>query len=435
MTSPPELTAGLSIRSRPDTDDPLLKLYPLNTPAGRGWIGLNRKAVAWLSLGDLDEEVLRRYWPGPVRKGKRCPLSRGILESAAHGEADLTLCLLGTSFQTEVWEILLRIPMGGTTTYRKIAERMGSPRKARAVGAAVGANPVAWLVPCHRVLPASGEIGGYRYGSKRKRDLLAFEKKLLQRADKEATLHKKAHLESVLLEAQRFEDTARLAGDIAHDLNNLLAPIRMSTEMLKRKLTDDSLNRYVEIIETSTGRARGVIQEILSFSREAEGVKRKEIEVEPVVSEVARMARDTFPSHISVECDCGAKGLRVRMDPTQLHRIMLNLLVNARDAMKEKGLIQIRVRPRELDISVSIGNLRFTSGTYVCISVSDTGCGIDPSIRSRVFDPFFTTKPKDKGTGLGLSSVYGIVAKSGGFIDLESEVGQGTSFHLFLPHA
>jgi len=435
MNSSTETPARTAIHREPDPANPTLELFSLNTPAGPGWIGLNRNAVGWLSLGDLDDQALRKYWPGPVSRGKRCPLSRRVLEAAARGKEEIPLCLLGTPFQRKVWEILLTIPYGHTTTYGEIARKLGSPGKARAVGSAVGANPVAWIVPCHRVVPSVGGLGGYRYGRQHKAELLSAEKGLEESMAHYDILKEKEHLQAVLMEAQRFEDTARLAGDIAHDLNNLLAPIRMATEMLKRKLTDPGVSRYVEIIETSTGRARGVIQEILSFSREVEGTKGKEIRVQPVVREVVRMARETFPRRIAVSCDCGDPELRVRMDPTQLHRVILNLFVNARDAIREKGRIQVRIRPRQLNMSVGIGGLRFAPGTYVCISVSDTGCGIKKSIRDRVFDPFFTTKPKDEGTGLGLSSVYGIVAKSGGFIDLESEEGKGTTFHVFLPHA
>ena len=240
-------------------------------------------------------------------------------------------------------------------------------------------------------------------------------------------------LEAMLLNVQRFEDIAKLAGDIAHDLNNLLAPIRMATELLKRKMDNPDLNRYVEIIETSTGRARSVIREILAFSRESESAESKVIDVNPLLEELEQMARETFPSTIETVFEYQKEAPKVELDPHQLHRSILNLIVNARDAIGDQGNIHVRVSTHDVEAQVCIGQRCFVPGRYVCISVKDTGCGIKPEIREQIFDPFFTTKPKEKGTGLGLASVFGIVARAGGFIDLESVEGKGSTFHVYLP--
>ena len=253
---------------------------------------------------------------------------------------------------------------------------------------------------------------------------------MISPAEKEESRRK---LETMLVNAKRFEDISKIAGDIAHDLNNLLAPIRMATQLLKSKLDDPSLDRYVEIIETSTSRARSVIQEILAFSRETEVIHRQELKVNTILWELENLVRETFPKRIRFECDLIEESPVVEMDPTQLHRAILNMLINARDAIKEEGCIQLKVSLHDLDMQVHLGGMELTRGRYVCISITDTGTGIPESIRENIFDPFFTTKPKEEGTGLGLASVYGIIARSGGFIDLESAVGQGTTFHLYIP--
>lgn len=413
-----------------------MTIYPITTPVGKGWIGLYKQVVVWLSLGPLDEEALKRYWKGPTRKGKRCPLPLSRLVDAVKGNGSVEIAPMGTLFQQKVWDQLMRIPFSTTTSYGEIAERLGSARQARAVGAAVGANPIAWLIPCHRVLPASGETGAYRWGPETKRKLLEWESAQSAKQDgEELPPETRRKLEAMLMKAQRFEDIARMSGDIAHDLNNLLAPIRMATQLLKRKLQDPSLDRYVEIIETSTGRARSVIQDILTFSKETEGTERERIDIVPHLKELEKLAKETFPKRIQFKFDCGKNLPEVYMDHNQFHRAILNLLINARDAMEGKGRISLCATLHDLDMKVCVGDKCLVPGRFICISVSDTGCGIPEDIRESIFDPFFTTKPKEQGTGLGLASVYGIIAKSGGFIDLESEVGKGTTFHIYIPQA
>lgn len=414
--------------------DPAMTLYPLNTPVGEAWVGLYKKVVVWLSFGTLDEAAVNDYWHGPVETGKQSPVSIAQIVESVKGNGGLELAPIGTPFQQKVWKRLLDIPVSTTTTYGEIAASLGSPNKARAVGTAVAANPIAWLIPCHRVVPMSGGIGSYRWGKTVKGDLLVWEKSHSTQPDKnEADTRRK--LESMLIKTQRFEDIARMSGDIAHDLNNLLAPIRMATQLLKRNLNDSSVDRYVEIIETSTGRARGVIQEILSFSRETENTQLEQMDIIPLLDELKAMAIETFPDTIDFSFEYEANIPEVSMDPGQFHRAILNLLVNARDAMDGKGRVSLKVFTHDFDVEISIGKKDLHPGKFVCISVADNGCGIADDIRERIFDPFFTTKSKEEGTGLGLSSVYGIIARAGGFIDLDSEIGKGTTFHIYLPPA
>jgi O-6-methylguanine DNA methyltransferase len=411
-----------------------LRLFPFNGTIASGWIGLLGDTIVWLSLGPLDRKALDGYWKGPVKEGKKCPISASRLEAAARGKDRIDLCPLGTPFQRTVWERLLCIPFSTTKTYGDIAGELGSPDSARAVGAAVGANPIAWLIPCHRVVPASGGIGSYRWGSDLKKQLIEWEQPA-QATRVDPIPEGRAKLEAMLIKAQRFEDIAKLAGDIAHDLNNLLAPIGMATQLLKRKLEDAALDRYVDIIETSTGRARSVIQEILSFSRETGGGEVETITVEPLLQELDKIVSQTFPPRIKATFTYASETPPLRMDPIQFHRAILNILVNARDAIAGAGEIRVAVSVHDLRMEVSVGDRHLLPGRFVCISISDTGCGIPEEIREKIFDPFFTTKPKEQGTGLGLASVYGIAARAGGFIDLESTPGKGSTFHVYLPQA
>ena len=155
----------------------------------------------------------------------------------------------------------------------------------------------------------------------------------------------------------------------------------------------------------------------------------------PILVELEKIVRSTFPERIHLDFSYREDIPDVEMDPTQLHRAVLNILVNARDAIKKEGEISVRVSVHDLEMRVRVGEMSFSPGRFVCISISDTGSGIPDEIRERIFDPFFTTKPKEEGTGLGLASVYGIIARTGGFIDLESMESKGTTFHLFIPEA
>jgi O-6-methylguanine DNA methyltransferase len=438
MKSPPEQAGSIRIIDPEQAGiqtGATLELYPFTIRKTGGWIGLHGKTVVWISLGTLDRDALSRYWNGPVKQGKKSPLSEKKLSDAALGKGSVELCPLGTAFQKEVWERLLCIPFSTTRTYGEIAAELGSASHARAVGSAVGANPIAWLIPCHRVLPASGGTGSYRWGSDIKKMLLDREKNQGREMSINPIPEGKQKLEAMLLKAQRFEDIAKLAGDIAHDLNNLLAPIGMATQLLKRKLQDESLDRYVDIIETSTGRARSVIQEILSFARECGEGEVEIIEVHPLLREIERILCETFPERLRTNFSYSKSTPSLKIDPTQFHRAILNILVNARDAISGEGEIGLKESIQDLQMEVSVGDRRLLPGKFVCISISDTGCGIPDDIREKIFDPFFTTKPKDEGTGLGLASVYGIIARAGGFIDLESTPGKGSTFHIYLPLA
>jgi signal transduction histidine kinase len=248
-----------------------------------------------------------------------------------------------------------------------------------------------------------------------------------------SALEEKRRLETILMNAQRFADITHIAGSVAHDLNNLLSPIRMSVELLRRKLDDASLDRYVEIIEDSTSRARSVVKQLLSFAKDTDRGAIEPVDVNAVLEELRKLVETTFPKGIKATFTLEPQLPQPLMNPGQLHQALLNILINARDAMQGKGNLDVTSSLSQVQLRVTVGDRHLEPGSYVRISIRDNGCGMPPDVQERIFDPFFTTKGRDSGTGLGLASVYGIIASCGGFIDLESTVGKGSTFHVFLP--
>lgn len=239
-------------------------------------------------------------------------------------------------------------------------------------------------------------------------------------------------LEAQFLRAQRMESIGTLAGGIAHDLNNVLAPILMSIELLKM---DESSPDKLDILSTIEGSARRggeMVRQVLTFARGVEGQK-VPLSAAPIVRDVEKIANDTFLKTIAVSCETEPGLWMVEGDPTQLHQVFLNLAVNARDAMPEGGRLRLSARNETLDLHYAAMNLEAAPGPYVVIEVEDTGCGMPPEVVDRVFEPFFTTKETGKGTGLGLSTSMAIVKGHGGFVRVYSEPGSGTRFRVHLP--
>jgi PAS domain S-box-containing protein len=239
-------------------------------------------------------------------------------------------------------------------------------------------------------------------------------------------------LTAQLLRSQRMESIGTLAGGIAHDLNNVLAPIMMAIEILRSKMPDPAGQRIVNTIETSAKRGADIVRQVLAFGR---GVNSDRIPVQlrHVVDEVVNIAGETFPKSIEIRTNIPRDLWTVSADPTQMHQVLLNLLVNARDAMPGGGTLEISAKNVILDENYSRMQLEARPGTYVCIVVNDTGTGIPSDIREKIFEPFFTTKEIGKGTGLGLSTTLAIVKSHEGFISLESDVGKGTTFRIYIP--
>lgn len=239
-------------------------------------------------------------------------------------------------------------------------------------------------------------------------------------------------LEAQFLRAQRMESIGTLAGGIAHDLNNVLAPILMATDVLRDKLTDKDSQDLIETVMNAAQRGAEMVRQVLTFSRGIEG-KRVDIQFRHLVKEIANIIRQTVPKSIEVKTHVPEGLWTVQGDATQLHQVLMNLSVNARDAMPSGGKLTIEVSNLFVDANFARMNLDATPGPHIVLSVKDTGSGMSASVRERIFDPFFTTKGPDKGTGLGLSTVCGIVKSHGGFISVYSERGVGSEFKVFLP--
>jgi PAS domain S-box-containing protein len=244
-------------------------------------------------------------------------------------------------------------------------------------------------------------------------------------------LTERKKLEQQFLRAQRLESIGTLAGGIAHDLNNILTPILMSIEFLKSLMEDAEGLELLETIEMSAHRGAGIVQQVLSFARGVEG-QRTKIQPEVLLNDLAKIVRDTFPKNILLRLEVPGDVWTFSGDPTQVHQILLNLCVNARDAMPEGGTLTISVQNCSLDEQYAATNIQAKPGRYVNFKVSDSGTGIAPDIIDKIFDPFFTTKELDKGTGLGLSTVMAIVRSHDGIVNVYSEPGNGTTFNVYL---
>ena len=240
-------------------------------------------------------------------------------------------------------------------------------------------------------------------------------------------------LEQQFYRAQRLDSIGTLAGGIAHDLNNVLAPIVMGMGLLRERLTDADSREVLDTIQTSAQRGAEMVQQVLSFARGQEG-KRIEIAVPDLINDVVRIVRDTLPKTIEIITEIRPSMPPICGDPTQCHQILLNLCVNARDAMPHGGRLKI-IADTEVLAPHQTMTSDLTPGTYVVIRVEDTGIGIPAGFLDKIFDPFFTTKDAGKGTGLGLSTSQTIVRNHGGHIRVSSTLGQGSAFQVYLPIA
>ena len=239
-------------------------------------------------------------------------------------------------------------------------------------------------------------------------------------------------LEEQFLRAQRLEAIGTLAGGMAHDLNNILAPVLMVSGLLKETMTSEHDQHALAMVEMSAQRGAAIIRQLLMFSRGMAGEKTP-VQVRHLVKEMAGIMRETFPRDIAIVEKCATDLWPVLGDPTQLHQVLMNLCVNARDAMPEGGTLTLGARNLVLELDDCRFHTDAKPGRYVQLNVDDTGQGIPPEVIGRIFDPFFTTKEVGKGTGLGLSTVLGIAKSHGGFVSVYSEPGRGTVFKVHVP--
>ena len=239
-------------------------------------------------------------------------------------------------------------------------------------------------------------------------------------------------LEQQILHAQRMDAIGTLAAGVAHDLNNILAPIVMAAPLLRRDQSAKEREPIVSMIESSAQRGADVVRQVVMFARGVEG-KRIVLQPRHLLREVEKIAKCTFPKSIFVHESAPRDLWTITGDATQLHQVLLNLCVNARDAMPDGGTLTLSAQNFDLDESYVAMAPEGNLGPYVLLTITDTGAGISPGVLERMFDPFFTTKQPGKGTGLGLSTALGIVKSHGGFLKVYSELGCGTTFKVFLP--
>lgn len=245
-------------------------------------------------------------------------------------------------------------------------------------------------------------------------------------------LTERKKLEQQFLRAQRMESIGTLAGGIAHDLNNVLGPIMMSLELLEMQFPDHQSREMIETLSMAARRGSDMVRQVLTFARGLAG-ERLEVQVRHLVSDIEKIVNETFLKHVTIRSGIPHDLWTIMGDATQLHQVLLNLCVNARDAMPQGGTLTISAENVMLDAHYSGLNAEAIAGPYICLKVEDTGTGIPPEILEKIFDPFFTTKEVGKGTGLGLSTTLAIVKSHSGFLRVYSEPGKGTTFKIYLP--
>ena len=299
------------------------------------------------------------------------------------------------------------------------------------------------LKECWSAIEDTGEWTGELHQQTRDGEEIVVESRwtLVRRADGtpesvlviNTDITERKRLESQFLRSQRMESVGRLVSGIAHDLGNLLVPISLGVKVLEQRHGDDEKTlRTLSMIKNSAERGSDMVDQVLAFARGVEG-ERVAISPDTIIDEVSSITDETFPDPIDIKTEVESDLDTVVGDATQIQQVLMNLCVNARDAMPDGGTLTLRAENTTLDEQDARLNIEADPGRYVSIAVSDTGVGMPDDVIDKVFEPFFSTKSEDDGTGLGLSTAYSIVKSHDGFIDLYSEEGVGTTFRIYLP--
>lgn len=239
-------------------------------------------------------------------------------------------------------------------------------------------------------------------------------------------------LEAQLLRNQRLESVGRLASGIAHDINNILAPVLAAPTLLRESVKDPGMQEVIDSVEVSARRATAIVRQLLTFGR-GEETQRAPMSLRPLLKEMIKLMQETFPRNIEIQSRFPKEFLFVNGDSTQLHQLIMNLCVNARDAMPKGGVLTVGLEEFSVSPEQARAYAWVTPGPHLRFTVSDTGTGIASDIAGKIFDPFFTTKPVGEGTGLGLATALGIVRGHGGFFEVVTQPDQGATFHVYLP--
>ena len=341
--------------------------------------------------------------------------------------------------------IFVSEPTGRIKSWNKGAERIYGWTSAEAVGRLAGEllqpEPDRLMLAMQEIQQTGRWAGEFHERTKSGQTVIVQSRWTLTR---DAAAHPKSilaintdltvmrELEAKFLRAQRMQTVGALAGGIAHDLNNMLAPILLGTELLRNGMAGASRDQILETMWKSAKRSSEVVRQILAFSRGVGG-KSSLVQLNQVVADMVRLAQETFPPAIEIHTRIDEGLKTMEGNPTQLHQVLLNLCVNSRDAMPRGGSLTIETRNAQLKDKKTRWQPAPVSGDYVLVTVADSGAGMSEEVKGLIFEPFFTTKEIGKGTGLGLSTVQGIVKSHSGFVEIESEVGKGTTFHLYFP--
>lgn len=322
--------------------------------------------------------------------------------------------------------------LGAVTVWHPVYRLEGM---SKAITAAASAATFIALIPFMPALVALPSPKQLALANQNLEEEVARRTASLERAlnDLRSEMKLRREAETQLIQSQKMEAVGRLAGGVAHDFNNLLTVIMGYNDMLREQLKNDHLaSEFIQEIRRAGERATSLTNRLLAFSRRQVAQPRV-VDLNESVRGIEKMLGRMIGEDVQLRTSLAPDLLRVKVDPSHMDQVLMNLAVNSRDAMPGGGVLTIETSNVELDKEYAGGHLGVTPGAYVMLAVSDTGCGMDAETLARVFEPFFTTKEKGKGTGLGLSIVYGIVKQNGGDVLAYSEPGRGTAFKIYLP--